>query len=168
MRDPETAQIALQASLTGHLVLTTLHTSDAVETVMRLVDLGVEPWIVANSILAVIAQRLVRLVCTDCARSYALPNEISDARDRVLLAKGTSLRRAVGCPRCHNTGYRGRVGIFETLEIDDDLRDLVKTRATKHTYHDAVEHAGLVPLREAGLLKAKSGLTSLEEVLRVT
>src|SRR5262249_39127518 len=97
MRGPETAQIALQASLTGHLVLTTLHTSDAVETVMRLVDLGVEPWIVANSLLAVIAQRLVRLICDHCATRYDLPNEITDDRERVLLAKGTGLRRAVRC-----------------------------------------------------------------------
>jgi general secretion pathway protein E/type IV pilus assembly protein PilB len=168
MRDPETAQIALQASLTGHLVLTTLHTSDAIETVMRLVDLGVEPWIVANSLLAVIAQRLVRLICDHCAKSYELPNEITDAEERVLLAKGSTLRRAVGCAKCHNTGYRGRIGIFEVLELDDDLRDLVKTRATKRAYNDAVSRVGLVPLREVGLLKAKKGVTSLEEVLRVT
>jgi general secretion pathway protein E/type IV pilus assembly protein PilB len=168
MRDPETAQIALQASLTGHLVLTTLHTSDTIETVMRLVDLGVEPWIVANSLLAVIAQRLVRILCDHCAKRYDLPNEITDDRERVLLAQGTGLRRAVGCPRCHNTGYRGRVGIFELLELDDDLRELIKTRAVKRAYHDAVEHAGLVPLREIGLRKAKRGVTSLEEVLRVT
>ncbi len=168
MRDPETAQIALQASLTGHLVLTTLHTSDAVETVMRLVDLGVEPWIVANSLLAVIGQRLVRVICGACAKPYDLPNEITGADDRVLLAKGTRLMRAAGCPKCHQTGYRGRIGLFELLEVDDDLRDLVKTRATKRAYADAVRAVGLVPLREVGLLRAKAGVTSLEEVLRVT
>jgi type II secretory ATPase GspE/PulE/Tfp pilus assembly ATPase PilB-like protein len=168
MRDPETAQIALQASLTGHLVLSTLHTSDAIETVMRLVDLGVEPWIVANSLLAVIAQRLVRLVCTTCAKRYELPNEITDATDRVLLPKGTPLVRATGCPRCHNTGYRGRMGVFEILEIDDDVRELVKTHAQKRAYHEAVARAGLVPLREVGLQKARACLTSLDEVLRVT
>ncbi len=168
MRDQETAQIAFQASLTGHLVLSTLHTSDAVETVMRLVDLGVEPWIVANSLLAVIGQRLVRVLCPACAKPYELPNEITGADDRVLLARGTPLKRAAGCPKCHQTGYRGRIGLFELLEIDDDLRDLVKTRATKHAYADAVGRVGLVPLREVGLMKAKSGVTSLEEVLRVT
>jgi type II secretory ATPase GspE/PulE/Tfp pilus assembly ATPase PilB-like protein len=168
MRDPETAQIALQASLTGHLVLTTLHTSDAVETVMRLVDLGVEPWIVANSLLAVIGQRLVRLVCPACSKPYELPNELTGHNERVLLRKGTRLMRSTGCPKCHQTGYRGRIGLFEILEIDDELRDLVKTRATKHAYHEAVDRVGLVPLREAGLLKAKAGVTSLEEVLRVT
>jgi general secretion pathway protein E/type IV pilus assembly protein PilB len=168
MRDPETAQIALQASLTGHLVLTTLHTSDAIETVMRLVDLGVEPWIVANSLLAVIGQRLVRVVCEACAKTYELPNEITGDEERVILAKGTPLKRAAGCQRCHQTGYRGRLGLFEILEVDDDLRDLVKTRATKRAYADAVHAVGLVPLREVGLLRAKAGVTTLEEVLRVT
>jgi general secretion pathway protein E/type IV pilus assembly protein PilB len=168
MRDPETAQIALQASLTGHLVLTTLHTSDAIETVLRLVDLGVEPWIVANSLLAVVAQRLVRILCEHCAKTYELPNEITDADERILLPKGTPLRRAAGCVRCHNTGYRGRIGLFEILEIDDDLREMVKVRSTKRAYHEAVQKVGLVPLREMGLLKARSGVTSLEEVLRVT
>jgi general secretion pathway protein E len=168
MRDPETAQIALQASLTGHLVLTTLHTSDAIETVMRLVDLGVESWIVANSLLAVIGQRLVRLLCQACAKPYDLPNEITAPDERVLLARGSRLFRAAGCPKCHQTGYRGRIGLFELLELDDDLRDLVKTRATKRAYAEAVARVGLVPLREMGLNKAKAGLTSLEEVLRVT
>lgn len=168
MRDAETAQIALQASLTGHLVLTTLHTSDTVETVTRLVDLGVEPWIVANSLLAIIGQRLVRVLCDTCSTSYSLPNEITDEREHVLLAQGTVLRRATACPRCHETGYRGRAGIFEVLEINDEVRDLIKARATKRAYRDAVHAAGLVPLREAGLLRAQSGITSLEEVLRVT
>jgi general secretion pathway protein E/type IV pilus assembly protein PilB len=168
MRDQETAQIALQASLTGHLVLSTLHTSDAVETVTRLVDLGVEPWIVANSLLAIIAQRLVRVLCDHCAASYPLPNDLTNDEDRVLLAKGTTIRRAVGCPRCHRTGYRGRTGIFEVLEVDDELRDLIKTHAAKRVYKEATRNAGLVPLREAGLARVKAGITSLEEVLRVT
>lgn len=168
MRDAETAQIALQASLTGHLVLTTLHTSDAVETVTRLVDLGVESWIVANSLLAVFAQRLVRVLCEHCAIRHALPNDITDSDDRVVLAEGTMLSRPGACPKCHMTGYRGRSGIFEVLEIDDDLRELIKARSAKRAYHEASKAAGLMPLREAGLLQAKRGITSLEEVLRVT
>jgi general secretion pathway protein E len=135
---------------------------------MRLVDLGVEPWIVANSVLAVIGQRLIRLLCDACAQGYELPNEITDAAERVILAKGTPLKRPGGCPRCHETGYRGRIGLFEVLEFDDDLRDLVKNRATKRAYQEAVDRAGLTPLRETGLRKAKAGVTSLEEVLRVT
>ncbi len=168
MRDAETAQIALQASLTGHLVLTTLHTSDAVETVTRLVDLGVESWIVANSLLAVIAQRLVRVLCKVCSTKYPLPNDITDADEAVVLKKGTMLGRAKGCPKCHNTGYRGRSGVFEVLEIDDDLRELIKARSAKRAYHEASKAAGLVPMRNAGLLQAKAGITSLDEVLRVT
>jgi general secretion pathway protein E/type IV pilus assembly protein PilB len=168
MRDPETAQIALQASLTGHLVLSTLHTSNAVETVVRIVDLGVEPWIVANALLAVVAQRLVRLLCTDCAESYTYAGDLADEEGRVLIARGATLRRPVGCARCHGTGYRGRGGIFEVLEADDDLRELIKTRSGKRAYREVVKRAGLVPLREAGARKVKEGLTSLEEVLRVT
>ncbi|WP_437787163.1 GspE/PulE family protein [Sorangium sp. So ce1097] len=168
MRDPETAQIALQASLTGHLVLSTLHTSDAVDTVARLVDLGAESWIVANALLAVVAQRLVRKLCAECAETYELEGDVTGEEDRVLLEKGTELKRSVGCQTCHLTGYRGRIGLFEMLELDDDLRDLVKARAGKRAYRDAARKVGLVPLREAGLAKVKEGVTSLDEVLRVT
>ncbi|WP_437719168.1 GspE/PulE family protein [Sorangium sp. So ce448] len=168
MRDPETAQIALQASLTGHLVLSTLHTSDAVDTVARLVDLGAESWIVANALLAVVAQRLVRKLCEECAETYELETAVTGEEDKVLIAKGAELKRSVGCQTCHMTGYRGRMGLFEMLELDDDLRDLVKARAGKRAYRDAARKVGLVPLREAGLAKVKEGLTSLDEVLRVT
>ncbi|KYG03569.1 general secretion pathway protein GspE [Sorangium cellulosum] len=168
MRDPETAQIALQASLTGHLVLSTLHTSDAVDTVARLVDLGAESWIVANALLAVIAQRLVRRLCEECAETYELEGDVTGEEDEVLIEKGTELKRAVGCQTCHLTGYRGRIGLFEMLELDDDLRDLVKARAGKRAYREAARRVGLVPLREAGLTRVKEGVTSLDEVLRVT
>ena len=168
MRDAETAQICLQASLTGHLVLSTLHTSDAVETVTRLVDLGVEPWIVANSLLAVLAQRLVRVLCDACAEKHELAQNLGDDEGKPLLLKGTELRRAKGCPRCHQTGYRGRTGIFEMLEVDDDMRELIKARAAKRDYREKIRAAGLVPLREAAVAKAKAGITSLDEVLRVT
>ena len=168
MRDAETAQICLQASLTGHLVLSTLHTSDAVETVTRLVDLGVEPWIVANSLLAVLAQRLVRVLCDACAEKHELAQDLGDEDGKPLMLKGTELRRAKGCPRCHQTGYRGRTGIFEMLEVDDDLRELIKVRAAKRDYREKIRAAGLIPLREAAVAKAKAGITSLEEVLRVT
>ncbi|WP_437330948.1 GspE/PulE family protein [Sorangium sp. So ce381] len=168
MRDPETAQIALQASLTGHLVLSTLHTSDAVDTVARLVDLGAESWIVANALLAVIAQRLVRRLCEECAETYELETAVTGEEDKVLIEEGAELKRAVGCQTCHMTGYRGRMGLFEMLELDDDLRDLVKARAGKRAYRDAARKVGLVPLREAGLAKVKEGSTSLDEVLRVT
>ncbi len=168
MRDSETAQIALQASLTGHLVLSTIHTSDATETVIRLIDLGVEPWIVANSLLAVIGQRLVRALCPACAVSFSAPNDITSDDDRVVLPAGTPVRKAAGCPLCHSTGYKGRSGIFEVLEVDDDLRELIKARAGKRAYREHVLKSGFIPLREAGILRVKSGATSLDEVLRVT
>ncbi|MFO0589537.1 MAG: GspE/PulE family protein [Polyangiaceae bacterium] len=168
MRDPETAQIALQASLTGHLVLSTLHTADVVETVARLVDLGAEAWIVANALLGVVAQRLVRKLCVECAEPYPFGAEITDEEGKILIAEGTTVRRAKGCVKCHNTGYKGRIGIFEILELDDDMREAVKARAGKKVYRELVKAAGLVPLREAGLRRVKDGVTSLDEVLRVT
>lgn len=168
MRDQETAQIALQASLTGHLVLSTLHTADVAETVARLVDLGAESWIVANALLGVIAQRLVRMLCADCAEPYPLAADITDDEGAVVLAEGTEVKRAKGCVRCHETGYKGRTGIFEVLELDDDLREAVKNRAGKRVYRDLSRKAGLMPLREAGLRRVKEGVTSLDEVLRVT
>jgi general secretion pathway protein E len=168
MRDQETAQIALQASLTGHLVLSTLHTSDVVETVARLVDLGAESWIVANALLGVIAQRLVRKLCQECAETYPLRADITDDDGAVVLAESTPVKKSKGCTRCHGTGYKGRTGIFEVLHIDDDMRDAVKNRSNKRAYRDIVRKAGLVPLREAGLRKVKEGVTSLDEVLRVT
>ena len=170
MRDAETAQIALQASLTGHLVLSTLHTSSTVETVARLVDLGAEPWIVGNALQAVIAQRLVRVLCGACSVPYELPNDITTSHDesRVVLPAGTEIRHSRGCDRCHNTGYSGRTGIFEVLELDDELRELIKLRATSKSYKDYVRERSLRRLREVGLLRVKAGVTSLDEVLRVT
>jgi general secretion pathway protein E/type IV pilus assembly protein PilB len=168
MRDPETAQIALQAGLTGHLVLSTLHTSSAVDTVVRLVDLGAEPWIVANSLLAVVAQRLVRVLCGACAEPYALSVGIEGEDGQELVSAGRILKKAKGCATCHGTGYRGRTGIFEVLEVHDDVRDLVKSRAAARDYREAARKAGLVPLREAGIARALMGQTSLAEVMRVT
>jgi general secretion pathway protein E/type IV pilus assembly protein PilB len=170
MRDPETAQIALQASLTGHLVMSTLHTSDAVETIARVVDLGVEPWIVANSLQAVIAQRLVRVLCGACAEEIPLPNDITagPSSDTVVLAAGSSVRRARGCPSCHQTGFVGRTGIFQVVEMDDELRELVKARASARDYRGRLQTVGVRPLREVGLRRVADGTTSLDEVLRVT
>jgi type II secretory ATPase GspE/PulE/Tfp pilus assembly ATPase PilB-like protein len=170
MRDPETSQIALQASLTGHQVFSTLHTADAVETMTRLVDLGAEPWIVANALLAVLAQRLVRKLCPDCAEGIGLLNDLTagPGDDRVLLPAGTVVRNAKGCARCHGTGYSGRTGLFELLELDDEVRDLVKSRAATRDYRAYARRVGVRGLREAGLELVGRGVTSLEEVLRVT
>jgi general secretion pathway protein E len=167
MRDSETAGIAMQAALTGHLVLSTLHTSDTVETIVRLVDLGVEPWIVANALSAVMAQRLVRVVCPHCKRAAKLERDVWDG-DQVLLPAGTEIVRPEGCERCMRTGYRGRTGIFEVVELDDEVRELVKAKAPARDYRDIFDRRKIPSLRWAGMLKVNAGITTVDEVLRVT
>jgi general secretion pathway protein E/type IV pilus assembly protein PilB len=167
MRDAETAGIALQASLTGHLVLSTLHTSDAVESIVRLVDLGVEPWIIANGVTAVLSQRLVRLVCKACAEEVRLEEPLAD-RDEVVLAPGTPVKRARGCAQCHRTGYKGRVGIFEVVIVDDDIRDLIKAKASPREYRNLLKTRRVATLRKVGLQRAAEGVTTVDEVVRVT
>jgi general secretion pathway protein E len=167
MRDAETAGIAMQAALTGHLVLSTLHTSDTVETIVRLVDLGVEPWIVANALSAVLAQRLVRVACPHCKRRGKLERDLWDGDD-LLLPSGSEILRTEGCDRCMRTGYRGRTGIFEVVEFDDDLRDLVKAKAPARAYREIYLRRRIPSLRRAGMAKIQAGVTTVDEVLRVT
>ncbi|MDP9033433.1 MAG: GspE/PulE family protein [Myxococcota bacterium] len=167
MRDAETARIAMQAALTGHLVLSTLHTSDTVETIVRLVDLGVEPWIVANALSAVLAQRLVRVACPHCRRPAKLERDFWDGDD-VLLPAGSDITRTKGCDKCMRTGYRGRTGIFEVVELDDELRELIKAKAPAREYREIYSRRRIPSLRHAGLLKIQAGVTTVDEVLRVT
>jgi general secretion pathway protein E len=167
MRDAETAGIAMQAALTGHLVMSTLHTSDTVETIVRLVDLGVEPWIVANGLSAVLAQRLVRVVCPHCKRPAKLDRDVWDG-DEVLLFAGTDVVRPAGCDKCMRTGYRGRTGIFEVVELDDELRELVKAKAPAREYRDLYAKRKIPSLRRAGVQKVNAGVTTVDEVLRVS
>jgi general secretion pathway protein E/type IV pilus assembly protein PilB len=167
MRDSETAGIAMQAALTGHLVLSTLHTSDTVETIVRLVDLGVEPWIVANALSAVLAQRLVRVACPHCKRPAKLERDLWDG-DELLLPAGSDIVRPKGCEKCLRTGYRGRTGIFEVVELDDDLRELVKAKAPARAYREIYLRRKIPSLRRAGMLKIMEGVTTVDEVLRVT
>jgi general secretion pathway protein E len=167
IRDSETASIALQAALTGHLVLTTLHTASSVETIVRLVDLGVEPWIVANALSAVIAQRLVRVVCTMCRETATLEADLWDG-DEVLLPAGANIVRPRGCNACFKTGYKGRVGLFEVVVVDDDLRDLVKTKAAQREYRAWLGARRVGSLRRAGFEKVREGVTTVDEVMRVT
>lgn len=167
MRDAETAGIAMQAALTGHLVMSTLHTSDTVETIVRLVDLGVEPWIVANGLSAVLAQRLVRVVCPHCKRPAKLERDVWDG-DEVLLFAGTDVVRPAGCDKCMRTGYRGRTGIFEVVELDDELRELVKAKAPAREYRDLYTKRKIPSLRRAGVQKVNAGVTTVDEVLRVS
>ncbi len=166
IRDQETADMAVQASLTGHLVLSTLHTNSAIGAVTRLVDMGVEPFLISSSLLGVLAQRLVRVLCNDCKRAY-----VADAAECALLGvspdNAPTLYHAEGCEQCRGLGYRGRTGIYELVLFDDALRTMVHTRASEQ---DMLRHAReLGPsIREDGLRKVREGVTTIEEVLRVT
>jgi general secretion pathway protein E len=166
IRDLETAQIAVQASLTGHLVFATLHTNDAVSAVTRLVDMGVEPFLLASSLIGVGAQRLVRRLCLDCRKAYA-----PDAAQRYtvgLPVPDGGLYAPVGCSACVQSGYRGRSGIYELLAVDDELRKMVHDRASEQQLRDAVIARGMRTLREDGMRWVAQGVTSIEEVVRVT
>ena len=166
IRDQETADMAVQASLTGHLVLSTLHTNSAIGAVTRLVDMGVEPFLISSSLLGVLAQRLVRVLCNDCKRAY-----VADAAECELLgvspAEAPTLYHAEGCEQCRGLGYRGRTGIYELVLFDDTLRTMVHTRASEQ---DMLRHARVLgpSIREDGLRKVREGVTTIEEVLRVT
>ncbi len=168
VRDSDTADIAVRSALTGHLVLSTLHTNDAPGAVTRLIDMGVEPYLVASSVIGVLSQRLVRKVCDSCAEEY----EAGPHHPHVLalgLEPGTyRFRRGRGCARCHNTGYRGRTGLFELMPITEGLRELiVKTSPTNLIRRQALDE-GMVSLADDGIRKVLEGTTTVEEVLRVT
>jgi type IV pilus assembly protein PilB len=169
VRDQETANLALEASLTGHLVLTTLHTNSAPAAITRLVDMGVEPFLVASSLSLVVAQRLVRRVCATCAAPYTPPARVLkllgiEASD----LEGAAPMRGAGCADCGNTGYRGRLGVFEVLPITAAMRAVLMTTPNEGAVAAAARAAGMQTLRSSGLVKAHSGVTTYEEVLRVT
>lgn len=168
IRDRETAEIAIHSALTGHLVLSTLHTNDAAGAVARLIDMGIEPFLVASSLVGVIAQRLVRLVCENC-RELVIPDDELLVRLGIAHRKGEiMLSRGRGCSLCRTTGYRGRMGIFEVITVDTKIRDLIAKGASSEGIKEAAMAGGMPVLREDGIAKALSGLTSVEEVLRVT
>jgi general secretion pathway protein E len=165
IRDLETSQIAVQASLTGHLVLATLHTNDAPGAVTRLLDMGIEPYLLASTLNGVLAQRLVRKVCAECRAPYE-----PDASERTIFGRDVPdrLYRAVGCGACNFTGYKGRTGIYELLTVDEDMRKLVHDRAAERELRAHGVRHGMLRLREDGLRWVREGVTSLDEVLRVT
>lgn len=170
IRDVETAEIAIQASLTGHLVLSTIHTNDAASAMSRLTDMGIETFLIASAVIGVASQRLVRTLCPHCRRPVDAPPEIilwlQSAVQESLADR--SFHQAVGCPQCRHTGYLGRTGIFEVLVVTDAVRNLVLARASAADLSDAARAEGMVSMRADGLLKAMRGLTTVEEVLRVT
>ncbi len=167
IRDRDTAEIAIQASLTGHLVFSTIHTNDAPSAVTRLVDMHIEPFLVASSLMAVLAQRLVRTICPSCKEEYKpTPEEVReiglDPKDVKVLWKGK------GCPTCQKTGYLGRIGIFEMMVIDEDIRQAILQNLDSNTIKAKARQGGMITLREDGALKVKNGVTTVEEVSRVT
>ena len=168
-RDLETADIAVRAALTGHLVLTSLHTNDAPGAITRLLDMRVEPFMVASSLSGIVAQRLVRRLCRRCARPVVYePHAPEIVALNLNLTEELAAFEPVGCSHCHNTGYRGRVGIFELMLVNDDLRELIAQRASLASLRQEAMRLGLRPLRFDGLDKVRQGLTSVAEVLRVT
>ena len=172
IRDLETAEIAIQASLTGHLVFSTVHTNDAAGAITRLVDMGVEPFLVASSLMGVLAQRLVRLLCADCKQAY-LPTEeelveIGISMKEVRDSTGGMLYRPIGCNTCNNTGYRGRKGIYEMMVLDDEIRQLVLKNVDSGTIKKEAVKKGMRTLLEDGARKVLRGMTSVAEILSVT
>jgi len=167
IRDEETARVAMQAALTGHLVLSTLHTNDTPGALVRLFDMGLEPYLVASALNGVVAQRLARTVCPDCRTSYIPAPSVLDAAGRLVEANRV-FYRGQGCRKCHDTGFRGRAAIFEIMTVDDGLRQLIHDRADEQEIRRYLRTRGWRPLREEGLRLAEQGRSTLEEVLRVT
>ncbi|HEX5646795.1 MAG TPA: type II secretion system ATPase GspE [Nitrospira sp.] len=167
IRDRETAEIAIHASLTGHLVFSTLHTNDAASAATRLIDMGIEPFLVASSVVAVLAQRLLRKICPDCKRSYQ-PSAEELSRLDLPPKSGTLLYRGAGCAACSQTGYRGRTGIFELMVFDDDIRRLIGGKADSTAIKQAAVAKGMVTLKQEGAERVLQGHTTLEEVMRIT
>ena len=166
IRDSETAVVASEASLTGHLVLSTLHTNDAATAVIRLVEMGVEPFLVATTVIGVVAQRLVQVICERCKEEF-IPPESAVVRMGMKFdpSNPPRLYRGVGCNACRNTGYQGRIGIFEVLIVDDDVRGLILKSAPSHAVSESAVRNGMVTLREDAIQKLNEGIITLEEAL---
>ncbi|MFA5812656.1 MAG: ATPase, T2SS/T4P/T4SS family, partial [bacterium] len=169
VRDRETAEVAIQASLTGHLVLSTLHTNDAPSSITRLVDMSVEPFLVASSVLGIVAQRLLRTICRECARKYT-PEEEELGQIGLSLAdlKGRQIFRPVGCPNCMETGYSGRCAIHEILMVTDAVRAELMKGSDASTIKKVAVQQGMATLREDAAQKVLAGITTIAEVMRVT
>ena len=169
IRDRETAQIAVEAALTGHLVLSTLHTNDAPGTISRLMNMGIEPFLVASSVNLICAQRLVRRICTQCKDDHPTPPEaMTNAGFTAEESKTVMPKRGKGCERCNGSGYKGRVGLYEVMEITDELRELILAGASGLELKREAIASGMITLRRSGLLKVMQGVTTMEEVVRET
>lgn len=169
IRDKETAEMAIHSSLTGHLVLSTLHTNDAAGAIPRFIDMGMESFLLASTLNVVIAQRLVRKLCTKCIESYSLPQEMHEYLSTILPSwnANQTMYKSHGCDECGMRGYKGRIGIFEILEVDEAMRKLIVKQAPTDEINHLARKNGMTSLLEDGISKASSGLTSIEEILRV-
>jgi len=169
IRDLETAEIAIQAALTGHLVFSTLHTNDSASAVTRLIDMGIEPFLVTSSVIGILAQRLVRNVCNECKEEYQPDTK---SLEKIGITPEMSLDRKIfrgkGCQGCLNTGYRGRTGIFELMILDDSIKSLILKTSDSNAIKRKAVHQGMITLRQDGALKVLNGITTAEEILRIT
>jgi len=169
IRDFETADIAIKAALTGHLVLSTLHTNDAPSTIARMINMGIEPFLVSSAVRLVAAQRLVRRLCPKCRKPAKVPVQtLIDIGFQPEDAKKVDVFEPNGCEKCNNTGYKGRMGLFEVMEIDEELRELIMVGASTSELRQKAREKGMLTLRRSGIEKVKAGITSIEEVLRET
>jgi type IV pilus assembly protein PilB len=167
VRDEETARVAVQAALTGHLVLATLHTNDAPGAVARLIDMAIEPYLLSSALVGVVAQRLARTICTSCETKY-FPSQAELADANLLDKVGRSFKKGAGCTKCHDTGFAGRLGIYETMEVTSPIRRLIHQGVAAHEIRELLRRDGVNDLRAEGVALALAGRTSLDEVLRVT
>jgi len=169
IRDFETAQIAVQAALTGHLVLSTVHTNDAPGTITRLVDMGIEPFLISSAVILILAQRLIRKICMDCREPIKVhPQLLIDLGIPPDEVKSFPVYKGKGCPICNNTGYKGRVGLYEVMPMKEEVKELVLSRASTTEIKKEAMRLGMKTLRQSGIMKIKDGVTTIEEVLRST
>lgn len=179
IRDKETADTAIEASLTGHLVFSTLHTNSAVESITRLINMGVQPYLITSTVELIIAQRLVRKICEYCKKESVVSPEMLDVVKNAmahlhaegeidpLLLSGMKFYDAVGCDKCNHIGYSGRVGLYEVFRMNNELRKLIAQSATTMEIQEAAQKNGMVTLEQAGIIKGLQGITTLEEIYRV-
>jgi type II secretory ATPase GspE/PulE/Tfp pilus assembly ATPase PilB-like protein len=168
IRDKETADIAIHAALTGHLVFSTLHTNDAPSAVTRLIDMGVEPFLAASSIIGILAQRLMRTLCSHCKKEYTPSKELLASFAGAGLKPAPAFYKETGCAKCKQRGFTGRTGIYELLIPNDRIRDLITRKASSSVLREEAVKTGMGTLRESGLEKVRAGVTSVSELLRVT
>ncbi|MDO8733677.1 MAG: ATPase, T2SS/T4P/T4SS family, partial [Elusimicrobiota bacterium] len=172
IRDTETAEIAINAALTGHLVFSTLHTNDAPGAVTRLNNMGIEPFLTTSTVIMVIAQRLVRVICRNCKEEYEVPADIlmssGLSKKEVGDSKKIKLYKGKGCDQCSHTGYRGRLACYEVMEVNDKIKELILDRASTHIIKQTAVENGMITLRKAALKKVLAGVTTVEEMMRIT